>query len=69
MCPLLMDRKGLKLVGIFNVLVQVTLYSIRQQIFFILKHYKQGYMFRLKVSHFQAYTILWEKHLVTKNIV
>ena len=26
-------------------------------IFFILKQYKQGYMFRLKVSHLQAYTI------------
>ena len=26
-------------------------------VFFILKHYKQGYMFRLKVSHLQAYTI------------
>jgi len=37
--------------------IQCTVYSIRQNSFFILKHYKQGYMFRLKVSHLQAYTI------------
>jgi len=48
-------------------------------IYFILK---QGYMFRLKVSHLQALTTFfvtrcfahyripkWAKHLVTKNVV
>jgi len=38
------------------LVIQLTLYSILQQNIFFLKHYKQGYMFRLKVSHLQAHT-------------
>ena len=38
------------------LVIQLTFYNIRQHYFFIiLKHYKQGYMFRLKVSQLQAY--------------
>jgi len=39
------------------LVIQLTLYSIRQHNFLILKHYKQGYMFRLNVSHLQAHKI------------
>jgi len=41
------------------LVIQLTLYSIRQHnLFIVLKHHKQGYMFRLKVSHLQAYKLL-----------